>query len=207
MTPSQKSTLAAELLRATQLGYLAAAATSMILEADPRTVSGTLSRRIKSLAQDGRPVRATAMSPRDIKKRRSELPGFVVDLLLLHLLSVCHFRLAAAAGCSETDEAPRVEELVRELSGTSGVHQRKWWYRELVLLAEIRNAIAHGSGKVALPIGRLIASGWTTEELKADERLRQRSFATVLGFKRVVRTALNQMAPRWLLSSTSIMGT
>jgi hypothetical protein len=111
----------------------------------------------------------------------------------MHLLAVCQFRLAIKAGYKPSEKAPNIEALLKKLGVGQKGKPSTWWYKDLVLLAVVRNEFVHGLGSVALPNRRLTDAAWSPAELSAERTLTARGYADVLRFKRAVRTALNEL--------------
>jgi hypothetical protein len=186
------STLAQDLRRLTQLSYLLATGASLVKELDPRTISSSLQWRVQELCTDGQTVKTVALRPADVTATCTQLPGFTADILLVYLETLFHSRLADALGITGTALTPPIETLLHRRSATS---RNQWWYRELVLLAVIRNSVAHSNGVVGSPYTRLTNAGWKEAEVNALSCLTHRSFADFLRFKRAVRTAGTQLCP------------
>ena len=138
------------------------------------------------------PVTAAALNAADIRARRVELPRFLADLLLVYLEAVVHLRLSSHAGAPSDAQPPPMEALVAKL-GVDGVPTGEWWYKDLVLLSEIRNRVVHADGVVRVPCQRLFAAGWEEVDLRAERCLAMRSYSDFLRFKRSARTAANRL--------------
>jgi hypothetical protein len=184
------STFAQELRHLTQLSYLLATGVSLVKELDPRTISASLQWRVQDLCTDGQTVKTVAMREADVAAARTRMPGFTADILLVYLETLFHSRLADALRLSGTKPTPAIEKVMRRRRPTSG---SEWWYRDIVLLAVIRNAVAHANGVVSPPYTRLLAAGWNASDVTNLPCLASRSFADFLHFKRAVRTAANQL--------------
>lgn len=187
---SALSSFRKELKYLTQQSYLLASGVSMVTEVPPSSVARTLKKRIQSLCTDGQPVTSAALSTSQVCTVRKKLPGFSADLLLVFLDTVVHVHLAEEAGIPAHMQPPSVEDLVAQLGG-AGAPVDEWWFRDVVLLSEIRNKIVHGDGKIALPCQRLTAAGWTDAALASEACLKSRSFSDFLRFKRAARTTAN----------------
>ena len=188
ITPFQR-----ELKRLTQMSYLLASGASLVTESSSTEMSNRLQARIAILCSDGQPLKRVAFSAEDVAKRRVELPSFLADLLLVHLNTLLHSTLAQYAGVLAEEQAPSLETLVMKLSQLDKVPRAEWWFRDIILLSEIRHRVVHGDGKVFLPCQRLLAAGWENTMLSSETCMTQRSFSDFLRFKRSVRTAANNL--------------
>lgn len=189
---SEISLFRTELKRLSQMSYLLGAGVALVVETDQRVISQSLRRRIESLCTDGKPVTAAALKATEVGACRVELPRFIADLLLVYLEAVLHLRLASRAGVPSSKQPPSIEVLVARL-GVGGLPTDEWWFKDLVLLSEIRNKVVHSDGAVRVPCKRLIAAGWEQSHLDAQPCLVTRSYSDFLRFKRSARTAANKL--------------
>jgi hypothetical protein len=202
--------------RLSRLDYLAVFAAVALKEHAPAEIAAALSTTLKELSQsaddnNGRDFDedAVGMRPEQIAELRGDLPDFVVDLLIVALEAFVHGFLTDAAGLQPTDDSKPLETLLASLwprEARFDAQQKKagmgkegraehWSYKEVLLLSEVRNAIAHGNGTVILERSkqRLKDAGWTETELAASQVLAKRTFNDLLRFKRAVRTLANEV--------------
>jgi hypothetical protein len=156
-----------ELKRLTQQSYLLGSSVAMLMESSPSSVAQNLKKRIESLCTDGREITAAALTTSQVHTRRQKLAPIAADVLLVFLDAVLHVHLAEESRIPRDVQPPSVEDLIAQLGG-AGASVAEWWYRDVVLLSEIRNRIVHADGRVLTPCARLAAAGWVDADLAAE---------------------------------------
>jgi hypothetical protein len=215
-TVTLRSHLEKFLGRLSRLDYLAVFSAIEVSEADPATVVARLPGALKRYSnsspdESGRSLNEKAIEVRaeQILELKSELPGFVVDLLVVDLEAFLHGFLSDAAEVDVANDSSPLETLLSKLwpgdarwaaqerrSGRGPAGRAEHWsYSDVVLLSEVRNAIVHGNGEVLLARSRqrLLNAGWSDESLKNLRLLRERGLNDLFRFKRAVRTIANEV--------------
>lgn len=215
MTPVHlRAQLARFLGRLSRLTYLAVYAAIALRDIDADVIARQLPGALKQLSgeapdESGRYFEESDvnMQPEQIDGLRTELPSFVVDMLIVELEAFVHGFLGDASGQQINEDAKPIETLIAGLwprearyeaqkkksgKGAPGEH---WSYKDIILLSEVRHSIVHGDGKVSLERSqqRLRVAGWTEEELAPRTALEKRDFKDLLRFKRAVRTLANEV--------------
>lgn len=179
-----------------RLAYLLAYATDISGATDAGDVVNGLEQAVRNQCHD--PERLSPgsikMKPAEVESFRQRLPGFLADLLIIALDTFLHARLAAACDREASDTASPYEEDLSRLWPKERRTGKEWAYKDVILLAEVRNAIVHADGIVKAHHQRLADAGWSEEALNRETCLRQRSFGHFLRFKRAVRTIANEVA-------------
>lgn len=201
MEPSDlKARLAKRLGAETRRLYLLAYAVAGLVEQDADEIADKLEAAVRRMCREANEVTEGAinMTASQVRREVKRLPEYLMDLLLINLDATLHSLLNGMdEGSSRDGDAPFEEILARrwpsDERGTKG-----WAYRDIILLAEVRNAIVHGDGEVDLQSrgARLYDAGWSSEELEGEPILRSRCLDDVLRMKRAVRTVANQALDR-----------
>jgi hypothetical protein len=179
---------AAQLKRLTQDSYLLMHSVVTTKTADPAQVSTSLSDTLSSVCRSGRRVAEPHKSlilPDQVSDIRERLPCSLSRLLIVRLDSMMHEVLSR--------KSRRAKDL--RFEHDLAWAKSEWWYREVILLAEVRNHIVHGDGLSEDRSKRLKKAGWSPEEIEQQSaRFTNTSYSDFLDFKKVVRTALNRVA-------------
>lgn len=213
---SLRSQLEGILGRLSRMDYLAVFAALEVSAAEPSDVAKRLPAALKqySDASPHEPERsldsnAIEVGADQIRELQGELPGFVVDLLVVDLEAALHGFLSEAAGVDISKDSSSLENLLNKLwpgdarrdaqarkSGRGRAGRAEHWsYQDAILLSEVRNAIVHGNGNVLLQRckQRLLDAGWTEKTLNEQRVLNERGLNDLLRFKRAVRTIANEV--------------
>lgn len=176
--------------------YLLSFAVSVLREQSPSEIAATLQNRLTAMCREPDKVKSDAinMTTPQVREASRSLSGYLADLLIVDLDATLHSILNALDGEAPRDGDPPFETVLGRLWPKEVRGEHAWAYRDVILLAEVRNTIVHGSGEVDLLErgGRLQAAGWDREELRKEEVLRSRSLDDVLRMKRAVRTVANE---------------
>lgn len=178
--------------------YLLLTAVDLLSKTDSAEVTEMIGDSVVRYIKDGENTDASSfkMTASEVRQRIPALPRFVVDTLLVSLDALAHDTLAAHHGRPSFEEAPAFEADVAALwPHKDGLRENAWAYRDLILLAELRNAIVHRDGiwdpfSRAATVNRLRAAGADDEYIRAA-RLSSRGIDVFLDMKSAVRTGLN----------------
>jgi len=199
--------------------YLLLYATLKLPEVSSELISSTLSETLAqatSSSPDDYTFSADSVNldPKQIQKLAPDLASFASELLLVAMEAMIHGFMSELVGDSITGKQRSLEELLavlwpakcrkarqKEIWGGRAtmhdgqpVHDEHWSVRDIMLLAEIRNAIVHGDGVVRFDrSNRLSEHGWSETDLALTKILATRTINDVLRFRRAVRTLANEV--------------
>jgi hypothetical protein len=178
----------------TRRGYVLAFAAAQLPDMDPKKATKQLQTSVATLCREVKDLKIDSIELRSDQflEIRKTIPSFLVDLLLIDLDAFLHGFLNRALNknIDKTDES--YETLLAQIDKNLK-EQHAWAYKEILLLAEIRNSIVHGNGVISLESRskRLVGAGWKEEELISLPLLEERKFDDFLRLKRAVRTIAN----------------
>jgi hypothetical protein len=178
----------------TRESYLLGYAVAQLATFNPHKIESELQTSISELLRkpDELKIDSIEMSPNQIQEVVKYLPVHLGQILITNLDSFLHAFLDKVAGRID-ENAVQFETDLAIMWPRGNRGEKAWAYKEVILMAEVRNSIVHGNGELQdARRQRLQDAEWTDDEInRVQEILKTPSFDDFLRFKRAVRTVSN----------------
>lgn len=178
----------------TRESYLLGYAVAQLATVNPHKIESELQLSISDLLRNPGELKIDSieMSSNQIQEFIKYLPVRLGQILVTSLDSFFHAFLDKVAGRID-ENSVQFETDIAVMWPREDRGEKAWAYKDVILMAEVRNAIVHGNGELQdARRQRLRDAEWTDDEINRVQKiLKTPSFDDFLRFKRAVRTVAN----------------